>query len=168
MKERLMESARDLLVFQSSGLCCAFPLESVREIVPMAMLSRPPGLPPVLAGFLDLRGVAIPILRLDRLFKLPEQPCGLYTPLIILGDAERPLGILVGAVRQIVRPDAASFLPLPEGHVFHDCATTTVEVGADVVYLLSPERLLLENERRLLAEFQLVAQERLAHLEAGH
>ena len=66
------ESTRNLLVFHLSGLNCAFPLEAVREVVPMASLSSPPGLPSGLLGFLDLRGTAIPIVRLDRLFDLRE------------------------------------------------------------------------------------------------
>ncbi len=80
---------QNLLIFHSSGLDCAFPLEAVREIVPMAMLSSPPGLPSGLAGFLDLRGTAIPIVRLDRLFDLPEQLPGLHTPMIVLRGAPR-------------------------------------------------------------------------------
>ncbi len=165
---RCNENPQSLLVFHSSGLGCAFPLEAVLEIVPIAQLSTPPGLPSMLAGFLDRSGTAIPILLLDRLFNLPEQPLGLNTPFIILRGVDSPIGFLVGAVLQIVSTTAASFLPLPEKHLFHDCATATVEVEGDVFHLLSPERILLEHERRLLAEFQVVAQERLRRLEEGN
>jgi purine-binding chemotaxis protein CheW len=165
---RSNENPPSLLVFHSSGLGCALPVEAVLEIVPIAQLSTPPGLPSMLAGFLDRRGTAIPIVLLDRLFNLPEQPRGLNTPFIILRGAGSPVGFLVGAVRQIVSTTAASFLPLPEKHLFHDCATATVEVDGEAFYLLSPERILLEHERRLLAEFQTVAQDRLRLLEAGN
>jgi purine-binding chemotaxis protein CheW len=161
----LHENPRSLLIFHSSGLGCAFPLEAVLEIVPIAQLSTPPGLPSILAGFLDRSGTAIPIVLLDRLFNLPEQPRGLNTPFIILRGVDSPVGFLVGAVRQIVSTTSATFLPLPEKHLFHDCATATVEVDGDVFHLLSPERILLENERRMLAEFQIVAQDRLRRLE---
>ena len=89
------ERARNLLIFQTSGMDCALPVESVREIVPMAMLSEPPGLPSGMAGFLNLRGVAIPIVHLDRLFNLPEQRPGLNTPMIVLRGVLGPVGILV-------------------------------------------------------------------------
>jgi purine-binding chemotaxis protein CheW len=161
----LHENPRSLLIFHSSGLGCAFPLEAVLEIVPIAQLSTPPGLPSILAGFLDRSGTAIPIVLLDRLFNLPEQPRGLNTPFIILRGVDGPVGFLVGAVRQIVSTTSATFLPLPEKHLFHDCATATVEVDGDVFHLLSPERILLEHERRMLAEFQIVAQDRLRRLE---
>ena len=134
----------DLVVFHASGLDCAFPLETVKGIVPMAMLSTPPGLPSCLAGFLNLRGTAIPILRLDRLFNLPEQLPGLYTPLIILRAADSPAGVLVASVRRIASVTKTACLPLPEGHI------------------------LLENEHRLLAELQAMEQERLRHIESGN
>src|SRR5580704_11760871 len=90
---------QDLLIFHTSGLHCAFPLASVREIVPMATLYSSPGLPSALAGFLDLRGTPVPIIRLDRLFGLPEQLPGLHTPMIVLrgvgGQAGCPIGVSV-------------------------------------------------------------------------
>src|SRR5688572_17292025 len=136
---------QSLLLFHSSGLGCAFPLEAVLEIVPIAQLATPPGLPPILAGFLDRSGTAIPILLMDRLFNLPKQRPGLNTPFIILRGDGNPIGLLVGAVRQIVGTTSVTFLPLPEKHVFHDCATALVEVDGDVFHVLSPERILLEN-----------------------
>src|SRR5580658_4307861 len=90
---------QNLLIFNLSGLDCAFPLEAVREIVPMATLSCPPGMPSGLAGLLHLRGSAIPIIRMDRLFELPEQLPGLHTPMIILRGVSGPIGILVDSVR---------------------------------------------------------------------
>ncbi len=108
------QRTQDLLVFHSSGLDCAFPLEAVREIVPMARLSSPPGLPSGLAGFLDLRGTAIPIVRLDRLFDLPEQQPGLHTPMIVLRGVLGPIGILVDSVRGIVPVPSARFWRYPK------------------------------------------------------
>ena len=151
----------DLVVFHASGLDCAFPLQTVKEIVPMAMLSTPPGLATCLAGFLNLRGAAVPILRLDRLFDLPEQLPGLHTPLIILRSAENPTGVLVASVRRIVSATKAEFMPLPEKHIFRDCATASIDVSGDIIYLLSPDRIFLENERNLLKELRAMEQERL-------
>ncbi len=102
MREK--EHAQHLLIFQVSGLNCAFPLEAVREVVPMAALSSPPGMPSGLAGFLELRGTAIPIVRLDRLYDLPPQQPGLHTPMIILRGVLGPIGILVDYVRCSIVP----------------------------------------------------------------
>lgn len=158
------ERTQNLLIFHLSGLDCAFPLEAVREIVPMAMLFSPPGMPSGLEGFLDLRGTAIPIVRLDRLFDLCEQRPGMHTPMIVLRGTGNPIGILVDSVRGIVPLVAARLLGLPESATFQGCARASFELDGDLIHLLSPDALLDANEVRLLAEYSVMAQTRGLHL----
>lgn len=158
----------NLLIFRCSGEDCAFPLEAVREIVPMATLSAPLGLPSGLAGFLDLRGTAIPIVRLDRLFGLAEQLPGLHTPMIVLRGVRGPIGILVGSVRGIVQAPSARLLDLPLDGIFQGCATAVLQIDGEPIHLLSPATLLEANEDRLLAEYSAMSQARLLHLEQQH
>ena len=155
------ERTRNLLIFHSSGLDCAFPLEAVREIVPMARLSSPPGLPSGLLGFLDLRGTAIPIVRLDRLFSLSEQKPGLHTPMIILRGVLGPIGILVESVRGIVPERATRLLDLPESGTFKGCASAALQLDGELIQLLSPAALLDASEDRLLADYGARSQARL-------
>jgi len=154
----------NLLIFHSSGLDCAFPLEAVREVVPMARLSAPPGLPSGLAGFLDLRGTAIPIVRMDRLFNLPEQAPGLHTPMIVLRGVAGPVGILVDSVRAIVPVEPSQLLDIPEQGTFQGCATAALELDGEVVHVLSPGALLGANEARLVAEYSALWQARRLYL----
>jgi purine-binding chemotaxis protein CheW len=160
------ERTQSLLVFHWSGFNCAFPLEAVREIVPMARLSSPPGLPSGLVGFLNLRGSAIPIVRLDRLFDLPEQQPGLHTPLIILRGVLGPVGLLVESVRGIVPLSSAPLVDIPEDRTFQGCATASLQYDGGLIHLLSPAALLGANERRLLAEYGAMSQSRLLQLSA--
>jgi purine-binding chemotaxis protein CheW len=153
-----------LLIFNSSGLGCAFPLDTVREIVPMAQLSSPPGLPSGLAGFLDLRGTAVPIVRLDRLFDLPEQQPGLHTPMIVLRGVLGPIGILVNSVRGIVQVPSTQLLNIPEDRTFQSCATGGMRLAGDLIHVLSPAALLQANEVRLLADYAAMSQARRLHL----
>jgi purine-binding chemotaxis protein CheW len=155
-----------LLVFAIAGHYCAVPVEAVQEIVPMATLSCVPGQPSLLEGFLNLRGTAIPILRLSRLFDFPAAEPGLHTPLIILRGPPHPAGLLVDAVVEIASTDRGGGLPIQEHSCFNDCVQAQVEVGARVVQVLSPERILLEKERQCVAELQAQAQRRLDELEA--
>jgi purine-binding chemotaxis protein CheW len=156
---------QNLLIFHSSGLDCAFPLDAVREIVPMATLSTPPGLPSGLAGFLDLRGTAVPIVRLDRLFDLREQQPGLHTPMIVLRGVLGPIGVLVGSVRGIVQAPAARLLDLPPDGTFHGCATAVLKIDGEPIHLLSPASLLAANEHRWLADYGAMSRARLLHFE---
>jgi purine-binding chemotaxis protein CheW len=159
------ELTQNLLIFHSSGLDCAFPLEAVREIVPMAQLFSPPGLPSGLAGFLDLRGTAIPIVRLDRLFDLPEQQPGLHTPMIVLRGVLGPIGLLVESVRGIVAVACSRLMDIGQDCTFGGCARAATQLDGDLIYLLSPAALLDANEGRLLADYCALSQARLVRLE---
>lgn len=159
------ERTQNLLVFHSSGLNCAFPLEAVREVVPMAKLSCPPGLPSGLAGFLDLRGTAIPIVRLDRLFDLAEQQPGLHTPMIVLRGVRGPIGILADSVRGIVPMSSAPLLDIGEDRTFQGCATAAMQLDGDLIHVLAPAALLNASEDRLLADYCALSQARLLHMQ---
>jgi purine-binding chemotaxis protein CheW len=156
---------QNLLIFHTSGLDCAFPLDAVQEIVPMATLSCPPGMPSGLAGFLDLRGTAVPIIRLDRLFDLPEQNPGLHTPMIVLRGLLGPIGLLADSVRAIVPVHSAQLLDIPADRTFQGCATAALQVDGDRIHLLSATALLEANEHRLLANYGAMLQARLQYLE---
>lgn len=154
-----------LLIFRLGGEECAFPVKSVREVVPMVQLVRPPGLPALLEGFLNLRGEAVPVVRLRRLFGLPEGALGLYTPVVIL--KEGPLALLVDEVSGVLSASEEAGLPVQEGNTFNDCVEAEVVLNGRTVHLLSTDRLLLEQERRRIAELQVEAQRRLRELEAS-
>ena len=162
------KSRRVLLVFQLSDRLAAVRLEDVEKITPMAELARPPGLPSALEGVLNLAGVAIPVLRLDRLFDLPAQRLGLYSGLVILKTPrEGRIAILVDRVSEVLAVPESGFLPMDHGDSLNGCAEATVTIGDDIVHLLSPARILLMKEREALAEFQTMALRRLQEWEAG-
>lgn len=161
----LQDHPQQFLIFHLSGLDCAFPLEAVREIVPMARLSSPPGLPSGLAGLLNLRGTAVPIVRLDRLFDLPEQQGGLHTPMIVLRGLLGSIGVLVDSVRGIVPVPSAQLVDIPNEHTFQGCATAVMQLDGDLIHLLSPTALLKANEFRVLADYSAMSQARRLHLE---
>lgn len=133
----------------------------------MAALARAPGQPSVLEGFLNLRGAAVPVIRLHRLFDLPPAAPGLYTPLVVLRGATHAVALLVDKVIEVTPVDKSALLPVDESHTFNGCAEQRAEIGGRTVHVLSPGRLLLEKERQSIAEFQAVAQRYLDDLEAG-
>lgn len=173
----LAPATQVLLLFRLSDRVAAIRLGEVERITPMAELAIPPGLPAALEGVLNLAGVAIPVLRLDRLFGLPAQQLSLYSMLIILkastltasslkasgreGPSEGRFAVLVDRVVEVLLVPEDAFVPLDQGDSLNGCAEAAVMVRDDVVHLLSPSRMLLAKERELLAEFQTVAQRRL-------
>lgn len=165
-------SRRALVVFQISERVVAFPLEDVERIIPMVELGRPPGLPAVLEGVLNLASVAIPVLRLDRLFGLPRQQLSLYSMLIILRvqqgvQREARLAILVDRVREVLPVAEDALLPLDRDDSLNGCAVAAAAVRDEIVQVLSPERILLGKERDAFADFQKMAQRRLQDWAVG-
>jgi purine-binding chemotaxis protein CheW len=152
-------------VFQLGGQAYGIALREIQEIVPMAALSRPPGLPSVLAGFLNLGGTAVAVLRLDRLFDLPALTLGRYTPLLLLRNPDSRLALLAEKVSRIHYVAEETIMPVLENQSFNDCVEGVVTVENHVILLLSAERLLLEKEQQILAEFQDREQARLRALE---
>jgi purine-binding chemotaxis protein CheW len=160
-----LKRPRSLLVFFLAGQAYGLPLRDVQEVLPMAQLTRPHDLPAALAGFLNLGGAAVPVLRLGRLFGLTERPPGLYTPLIVLRSPDTRLVLMADQVSGIVAVSDEEVITVPEDHSFNDCVVGMATIEGRVVLLLSPERLLLDKEQQCLAELQDREQARLREME---
>jgi len=161
---KTQEAAQNLLVFDVGEQTCALPLDAVVEILPMASLSRLPGAPSILEGFLNLGGTAIPVLRISRLLEAPFVQIGLYTPLIIVRQANARLGLLVSGIRQIAASSQCAAMVLAG----HGMVENGVNLDGKIVPILSMETLLLEQERKRISDLQEVQQERLRELEEGY
>ena len=110
---------------------------------------------------MNLGGTAVPVLRLDRLFAFPEQDPGLYTPLIVLRRPEAPISLVVGRVRKIMSFSKKDAMPVGGDDIFNGCLEAELPSRGETIHLLSPDRILLEQERARIAEFQAREQERL-------
>ena len=73
----------------------ATPLSSIREVVRLEGLTDLPGMTPPLAGVLDLRGTALPVLDLRT------APGARGDVLVMEGD-ETPVGVAVDKVNAVV------------------------------------------------------------------
>jgi chemotaxis signal transduction protein len=65
-----------ITVFDVCGTACALHRSAAREFLPLPRLWRPPALPRPVAGFFNLGGHAVPVLRLDVLFGLQQSEDG--------------------------------------------------------------------------------------------
>jgi len=133
----------------------------VREILPMVSLARPPGLPPLVEGFISLRGEAVPVLRLERLFGVAAKPPEMYTPLLVLRGSGGALAWMVDRVSEVAQISEADMTPVRREHCWNECTRTEARLGDRVVHLLDPDRLLLEAERQRLAELRATAEQYL-------
>jgi purine-binding chemotaxis protein CheW len=156
---------RKIVLFRIGGQECALPVEAVREILPMAALLRAPGQPSILEGFLNLRGTAVPVVRLDRLFDRSGGGPGPGTPLLLVRGAGGEAAFLVERAIGIASIAPGALMPIDRHSSFNDCVEAETVVEGRTVAVLSADRLLLEKERQCLAELQSAAQKRLEELQ---
>ncbi|MHB2015782.1 MAG: chemotaxis protein CheW [Candidatus Xenobia bacterium] len=156
--------SRPMMVFELASQRYALLCTAVQEILFMAELSRPATRPPLLEGFLTLDGQAVPVLNLRRLLQQPAVEPGLYTPLIVVRTDRGLLALLVDRIAtQTQIPDEAC-RPAEALHSINCCVQAHVDGPEGTISLLDVGRLLLEQERRCIADLQEMEQERLRAL----
>ena len=95
-----------LVLISLPGVECGLPLRRVREILPMVALTPVPGAPGWLAGMLNLRGAAVPVIDLRRRLALSPAEVRLETPIVVVEGSSTPVGLIadsVSAVRMDLR-----------------------------------------------------------------
>ena len=159
-----------VITFRLCGQSFGLPVGTVREVVPIAWLDRPPRMPSLVQGILNLGGRAVPVLRLDKALGLRDGTYGLDASILIMRDdheAGRPLGLLVEHVDGVRAIEDFTAMGFVDRTSFNACLTEQLERDGTVVQLLSWRNILLVEERQRLAEFQGLAQARLADLGAA-
>lgn len=155
------------LVLESCGETYAVPIHKAREIVPIAKLMSVPGGSKLLVGFLNLRGTAVPVVRVEPPTSESALPPGLYAQILIFLDGGRSIGILVDAVREIVDAAEEAIAEHNSRYAFNACVTGVIQSTGRTIPVLSTDRLLLANERLRITEFQTIAQARMSGLEGA-
>jgi purine-binding chemotaxis protein CheW len=79
----------------------ATPLTSVREVVRLEGLADLPGMTPPLAGVLDLRGTALPVLDLR-----PGAAPGARGDVLVMQGDDTPVGVAVDRVSAVLEDSA--------------------------------------------------------------
>ena len=98
------EDLRQLLTFEVDGTPYALPVERVREIVRIRPITPVPRVPAEVCGVISLRGEIVEVVDLRRRLELEPAPHGRSTRIIVVhGDNGRIAGILVDAVREVLR-----------------------------------------------------------------
>jgi purine-binding chemotaxis protein CheW len=150
-----------VLLFHIGRHACAVPLHAVQEIVPYAALTCLPGQPSIVQGFLNLRGQAVPVIRLAALFGIPETQPALSSVIVILRSHT---GWLVDHAEGLASTGQDCTLPVDTNHSFNDCAAGQCDIEGRRFTLLAHERVLLAQEQARIAELAELAQRRIAEV----
>jgi purine-binding chemotaxis protein CheW len=140
------------------------PAADIREIIHRAALVSTPGQPNILEGFLNLRGEAIPVIPLRRLFGLPDGPPDLYTPLILIDIDGVRAALEADEAESVLEIRAEDVRALPAEASPEHCAEAVANQDGHQILLLSCARILYEQEKQCLAALQTTMATRLHNL----
>lgn len=107
----------EYLTFLTHGRRFAAPITEVREIRNWSMPTSLPHSAPHLLGVVNLRGTVLPVVDLAMRLGIGATPAGSRNVFVVVEVADRPLGLLVEAVADIVVPGPDDHQPLPDGGV---------------------------------------------------
>ncbi len=153
------------VLFDVGGVTAAVPLSSVREVLPLPHLSRPPGSPAPFAGFLDRAGAALPAVRLAMLFGLADRAPEidpLDAHLLVVGHEALTVAFLVDRVLDVVTAGPVTATPVAPDATLNGCVEMEVALRGGLVPLVSADRLLTASERERLASLTRLEAERAA------
>jgi purine-binding chemotaxis protein CheW len=157
---------QDVLIFRVGGLRCAIAAGRIAELILMPALARLPGQPAILDGFMNLRGAAIPVASLHRLFELWAPEPHVHSPLVTIKTSSGLLALRADSIEEVAAVEGAAMMPCGPGDSLNGCAEAQFDWNGRPVAMLSPERLLLAKERECVADLQSQMQRRLEDLEA--
>ena len=126
-----------------------------------------PGQPPILEGFLNLRGTLIPAVRLPRLMAMPEAPFEMYTPLLVVRVGGRAMALCVDRVVSVDELEESTRRDVPGKFSSNDCAEAEYGSGDSRFVLLRVNRIFLTEEVARLDELSREANRRIGEIEAS-
>ncbi|MGM0516367.1 MAG: chemotaxis protein CheW [Pseudomonadota bacterium] len=97
-----MAESQEYVAFQRGPHGYALPMEMIREIVWLPLLSPAEDLPPAIIGTFERVGSVIPVLDLDCLQGRPARPCRTTDCVVITEHDDHLLGLLVDEIRDVV------------------------------------------------------------------
>lgn len=154
--------ASSVVSFHLADQVFAIDARYVAEVLPNAWLARPPGLPAMVAGLLDLGGEAVTVLRGDLLLDLPRQRFGLDASILVFKGTKPRVGLLTGRVESVCELGGLAVRVVAAEHSFRGSVRGQVTVGGVDITVLDWPSLLDAEEQARLDEFTARAAERLA------
>jgi purine-binding chemotaxis protein CheW len=95
-----------LVVFQVADLCCALPVDMVREIIPAQAATRIPGAPDAIEGLINVRGSLLTVVRGTTVLRRPPSTGGERSVLVLALEG-RAVGLEVDDVLDMIDLAAA-------------------------------------------------------------
>lgn len=140
-EEEAPELLHELLVFLLGDSPYAIPVDRVREIVRLRTMTPVPRVPKEIRGVIALRGEVVQVVDLRMRLGLDACDETRRTRIIVLhGEDDRVTGVLVDAVRDVMRVPDAKLRPATGGE--GDAVTELFLCDDDFVSIIDLDRVL--------------------------
>lgn len=146
--------ANKYLLFNLGQEVYGIPITHVINIIELQRITEVPDMPNHIRGVINLRGSVIPVMDLRLRFRLPEREYDDRTCIIIVRIAEKSVGFIcdtVAEVHDIAPGDIEEPLLFRRDHDQARYISGLGKVGEDVRILLDVEKVLSEDDQRVLA-----------------
>jgi purine-binding chemotaxis protein CheW len=100
-------TGRKLLLFRAAGRVFALEAGAVLEIVPASPATRIPGSPAAVRGLVNVRGTVVTVVDAGLAIGVGSGPGAPDGPVVLVSQRDRPVGIAVDEVCDLVAVDAA-------------------------------------------------------------
>lgn len=145
------------LIFCLASDYFAFSQSQVSEVLARPGLTEHPGLPSLIAGFVNIEGQALAVIDIARVLGFPALPSHPDQHLIVFKQIK--LACVVERVVDFCELEPA--LDLAGDHVFNTLGAGLLNYQGQQTILLDAQALLLAEEKQRLLDFEAQAQARL-------
>lgn len=142
------------LLFNLGREVYGIPITHVINIIELQKITEVPDMPAHIRGVINLRGSVIPVMDLRLRFRLPERDYDDRTCIIIVRVAEKLIGLIcdtVAEVHHIAPSDIEEPVAYKRDREQVRYISGLGKVGDEVRILLDVEKVLSEDDQRLLA-----------------
>lgn len=133
------------------------PVQGVREIIPLTLVTPVPRLPEYIEGVINLRGKIIPVLNMGLRFGFPpsatsERVCIIVVQLKTESAAVAQCGLIVDAVEEVISiaPSEIEATPDFASNIDTGCIAGLVNLNGKVKTLLHIEKIVSPDQRASL------------------
>ncbi len=112
--EKQGTSLLQLATFRLGSEEYAVDIATVQEIVRMTAVTRVPRAPSFVEGVVNLRGKIVPVIDLRKRFGMATVEATKATRIIIVEVGGKTVGLIVDAVREVLRLSSDAIDPTPE------------------------------------------------------
>ena len=144
-RDKLLEECpdpMDVLVGAVAEQSVAFPVSLIQEVLPRVYLSSVPEAPAYLTGYLNWRGVPVPVIDPAARWGEAPLPVRLEDRIVVFVRPEGPRALLLSRVEQIARVSKSQLGRIPPEIPAGPYALALWYAGDRNILLISPDRLI--------------------------